>query len=178
MIVALLCGIRVNVDNFKSENISVNFYNTLGKKVSSLSNKVSVYTDAPILLDFFSLYGMFTGVNRGSAFFCPNVGFIKIDISLTSNGQKIPPIYTSVEGQLRMETYWSFLTDIMSVKDHESSKKILEVLGKITFIKNKSIDQIDARMYLYYHPKLKEVKETGKIEISTESFELFTICKA
>jgi len=177
---ALIFGLRVNMVNFGSKFVSADSYNSLGKQVSIVSEKINNYTDSPLFLDMAHLYGMFTGVNRASAFFSPNVGFIDLDISLTSNGEKIAPIYTSIEGGLRMETYYSFLTDILGKQDEKLSKTILQVLGKLAFVKNKSINQVDAKINLYYYPKLEDalsMKNIEKIEVDRESFDLFMLCR-
>lgn len=172
LIIAFVCALGINMLMFDRMSVfPEETFNKFGYKLYQYGDKIDEYVKF-LPDEVYELYGAYTGINRGSAFFAPNVGAIEFDFILTSNDKPIPPIYESPEGASRMYTFTQFLNKKFREDDKEKRQEILEILGQIVFLKYDDIDQLDAKVKVQKYPLIHEVEEN---EVKSLEYDIFTI---
>lgn len=173
--IAIIVGLQINFSIFKSldqypeENLSA-----LGLYAKQNRAETDKYFEF-LPHKFYNIYGKYTGINRASAFFSPNVGSLNYDFVLTSGGEPIGDIFESVEGNLRLSTFNYFLQ--RKYEKEEMRNEVIGILGKIVFLKNKRLSEIDGEIKIMRYPKLEIALEENIRIGKTESFDVFSICK-
>lgn len=137
-----------------SENDKVNLFGHAVITNSKLVDKINDTTKDGI---FF--YSLFTGTNRGYAFFSPNVTSKKLELSFKSGDKIIQLPFKSIESDIKFfGANLYFNSNLDKVKERDS---FLQSISTSFFNRDLSMKDIDVYLNLSVYSDIKNTSENG-----------------
>lgn len=132
-------------------------------KLNSVGQIIVEYSDlfqcSKPLTDFIFFYSIYTGTNRGYAFFSPNISPTKVNISFVADGKEIKLPFITQESKLKFGcANLHFNSNIFDIDEREI---ILKSISSYLFSNNPNIDKLDIYLKLKHFMDLETVRNLG-----------------